>query len=203
MSNGIKKSMSWGWLIFWLIIIWPVGIFFLFRKLTADKTAILKYSKIIAIVSYIIIFYGIISLIMTFEDTSMLIGVVLFGGGGIWLLRISKKMKRKGQKYKKYIAIVINQSQTSIDYIASSIGESYEIAANDLQEMIDAGYFTNAYINEGSRIIVLSQDTSHSVNHSGNAQAQTKVVACSSCGANNTIIAGQTIECEYCGSPLQ
>jgi hypothetical protein len=46
MSN--KKNLSWGWIIFWIIIFWPVGIFFLFKKLNDDKTAILKNSKTVS-----------------------------------------------------------------------------------------------------------------------------------------------------------
>lgn len=32
---------------------------------------------------------------------------------------------------------------------------------------------------------------------------ETKVVKCKECGAKNTIIVGQTKECEYCGTLLQ
>lgn len=49
MSNN--KTMSWGWIIFWIIFFWPVGLIFLFQKLGRDKLAVLKNSKIVSIIA--------------------------------------------------------------------------------------------------------------------------------------------------------
>ena len=29
--RGLKPQMSWGWIIFWLILFWPVGLYFIVR----------------------------------------------------------------------------------------------------------------------------------------------------------------------------
>ncbi len=202
MSNS--KTMSWGWIIFWFILFWPVGIFFLFKKLSGDKTATLKNSKTVSIISYVLIGFGAIYLVMTFtEDSSMFVAALLFGGGGIWVNRVAKKMKVNGVKYKKYISLVVNQFMTQIDNIASAAGVSYDVAMVDLQKMIDTGYFAGAYINDGSREIVLAKHVEATVAQPMAVHTQARVAVCKSCGANNSVITGQIKECEYCGSPVE
>lgn len=34
MANTNKKAMSWFWIIFWLLLFWPLGLFFLFKRVT-------------------------------------------------------------------------------------------------------------------------------------------------------------------------
>lgn len=194
-----KKTMSWGWIIFWCIFFWPVGVYFLFKKLSSDKAATLQSSKKVSIIAYVLIGIGVISLAGSAQTEPSTSGVaVLFVIGGVWLFFVARKMKANGEKYKKYINLVINQKITDIDNIAASMGVNFEIARKDLQKMIDTGYFAGAFINVNTREIML-------VNPEANtkSQSQTRVVVCKSCGANNTISVGQSNVCEYCGSPLE
>jgi len=205
MGNTGKKPTSWGWIIFWFILFWPVGLVLLIQRLSVDKSAALKSGKGVAIASYILMGMGVIYLIMAFEAPGLLAAAVIFGGGGFLVNWFARKTKRTGERYKKYIALVVNQSQTSIDNIASAVGVSYEVAAKDLQKMIDSGYFTGAYIDMAQREIILAKIahpqvyTPYTPSH---APIQERVVTCGSCGANNRV-AGHIGECEYCGSPLQ
>jgi len=132
----------------------------------------------------------------------MLVTAILWGSGGIWLNRIAQRTTLTGERYKKYITLVVNQNYTSIDKIASAVGVSYEDAAQDLQKMINSGYFTGAYINAAQREIVLARTAPSQAFQAAAAQTQERVVTCGSCGANNRV-SGQFGECEYCGSPLQ
>lgn len=201
MSN--KKTMSWGWIIFWFVIFWPIGLFFLFKKISTDKTATLKNSKTIANVSYVLIGFGVIYLMMAIGgDSEMLFAAFLFGGGGIWVNVISRNMKKTGKRYKKYIDIVVNQNMTMLDNIASTCGVTYEVAKIDLQKMIDTGYFEGAYINETMREIVLKKQEVQQQMQQYSVNIQSKVCTCKSCGAKNTVF-GLMSECEYCGSPIE
>ena len=206
MASGTKKGTSWGWIVFWFILFWPVGVFLLFKKLTVDKSATMKGGKVLSIVSFILMGMGAIYLIMAFtEDSSMIAAAIVFGAPGVWLFFKARKTKATGERYKKYISIVINQSQTSIDNIASAVGVTYEVATKDLQKMIDTGYFTGAYIDVTQREIVLAKTAPQQVSAPSMpsaVQVQERVVACGSCGANNRVT-GQIGECEYCGSHLQ
>ncbi|MCL2146339.1 MAG: hypothetical protein FWH52_00905 [Synergistaceae bacterium] len=205
MVNNTKKSTSWGWIVFWFILFWPVGVYLLIKKLSVDKSAMMKSSKTLFIVSYILMGIGAIYLIMAFaEDPNMITAAIVFGSPGVWLFFKAKKTKVTGERYKKYIALVVNQKQTSIDSIAPAAGVSYEVAVKDLQKMIDTGYFFGAYIDATQRVIVLANTTSQQISQAAyTTQVQEKVATCGSCGANNRVIVGQVAECEYCASPLQ
>lgn len=216
-----KKSTSWGVIILLLILFWPVGLFLLYRKLSGDKVAALKNSKILNILGWVFAACAVIYVLMAItgnvetKDGSSIVGplivaLVFYGGGGAFMISTAKRMKINADKLKKYIEIVINNNQTSIDNIAAAVSVSYEEAMKDLQKMIDNGYFENAYIDISEREIVLTnkkmeQEYSTSkVQMDGHVnEPQTKVVACRSCGANNKVIKGQVSECEYCGSLLE
>ena len=81
MSNAREKPTSWGWIIFWFIIFWPVGLYLLIKRLRSDKSATLERDRIktLTTLSYVLMGFGAIYLIMTFtEDTNMLLAAVLF-----------------------------------------------------------------------------------------------------------------------------
>lgn len=216
-----KKSTSWGIIILALIIFWPVGLFLLYRKLSGDKVAALKNSKILNILGWVFAAFAVIYVIMAItgnietKDGSSVVGplivaLVFYGGGGAFMIATAKKMKINADKLKKYIEIVINNNQTSIDNIAAAVPVRYEEAMKDLQKMIDNGYFENAYIDVSEREIVLTNKKTEREYPTSNVQMdghinkpQIKVVVCRSCGANNKVVKGQVSECEYCGSLLK
>lgn len=200
-----KKSTSSILIIVFLIIFWPIGIILLIKKLTVDKAAVLKSVTGLYITSYILMCIGVIYAVMAYQQHELIIVALIFGGGGVYLNLFARKTKSKGDLYKKYIDLIVNQNQTSIDYIASVTDVSYEAASKDLQKMINSGYFTGAYIEENQRKIVLSSVAPPQAPESyapSYVQSHERVVTCGSCGANNRVT-GQIGECEYCGSPLQ
>ena len=206
MTNTGKKPTSFGWIIFWFVVFWPVGVLLLINRTAVDKSAVLTTGKGIRTASYILMGIGAISLIVTFagEEGAFLVAL-LFGGGGIVVNRLARKTMHAGDQYKKYIGLVVNQNLTSIDNIASALNISYETAVKDLQEMISKGYFVGAYIDTNLREIVLKKnEPQHEAESSASSatQVQHRIVACGNCGANNRVV-GQTGECEYCGSFLQ
>jgi hypothetical protein len=216
-----KKSTSWGVIILLLIIFWPVGLFLLYKKITGDKAEALKNSKILNTFGWVFMAFAIIYLFMIITGDakteggssavgSLMVAFVFFGGGGAFMIYAAKKMKANAEKFKKYIAIVINNNETSIDNIAAAIPTSYEQATKDLQKMIDNGYFENAYIDVSNREIVLPNKSTVQTHSTSNVQMNSPVnepqinaVVCRNCGANNKVVEGQVCECEYCGSMLK
>ena len=188
--------MPWGLVIVGLILFWPLGLFLLFRKIRTDKTATLRNGKLVAGISYVLLFFGFVYISLTITDgIGYIVPAILTAGGGIWLNRISRGMKTTGERYKKYISLVANQEQTSLDRISSATGIPYDTVVQDLQTMITLGYFHNAHIDRAAREIVLQAPPApvHA--------APARVVTCRSCGANNKLFAPTGI-CEYCDSPL-
>jgi len=205
-----KKSISWGWVIFWLIIFWPIGLFLVIRKLATDKSALMsgKTGAISAVAWFLIVFGGLGFLGAISDETtegSVIVVLILFIVGGVLLLRKAKQIKKTAAKYKKYIDLVVNQNVRSIDNIASTVGLSYDMVLKELQDMIDIGYLKDAYINMDSRTIEFKQFGQQAftpASNPGQASGQTTTVRCSGCGANNVVVVGMVTECEYCGNPI-
>ena len=130
-----KKSMSWAIVILVLIFFWPVGVYLLYRKVTGDRASALKNSKILRNVGFVFLGFAIIYIFMVISGQmdDAWTAAAFFGIGGGVLVYAAKRLKMTGEKFKKYINIVINNNQTSIDNIAAAIPISYDKAAKDLQ----------------------------------------------------------------------
>jgi len=211
-ANHNGGGLSWAVVIVVLIIFWPVGIYLLYRKLTSDKKAAMTSGNVVFIVGLALLCLGIFAVIVGPSDPAEAVSgrieyLVIFVGTGLALRLIGFFGKARAARYKKYIALIINQRITSMDNIAAAVPAKYESVVKDLQKMINIGYFAGAYINSGSRDIVLPQVQGPAMgqapgNTYGAAPGQLMDVICKNCGANNQIAEGQAAECEYCGSPL-
>lgn len=214
-----KKSFSWGIIILLFILFFPVGIWMLVKKMTDEKYCYSKNGKSLKIFGWVLFGMGILYFIMGLtgelatEDGSSAVGrtvllVILFCGGGLFAVFKGKQFVDRGAKFGRYVAIVNAGSDTSLDNIAAAYPTTYDNAAADLQQMIDAGYFLNAYIDLDKRELVMPATRSIKgavSNSSGNgmpADPKPRTVKCPNCGATNMIISGAINECEYCGSPL-
>ena len=208
-NSKIAWWVSWPVIIIACVLFWPVGIFLIWRRTIIDKRAALGVGKIIKIAGWLSIALALIGFMVCLsegfgsDDVSGIIFFILAGGALIFL---GKKISDGAQKVKKYINIVVNQEVTNIDRIAECMPTTYEDAKKYLEQMIDRGYFENAYINESTREIVLKQKEIKEVDFTMESKAQNEkliMVMCKGCGANNTIIEGSVGECEFCGSSIE
>lgn len=207
-KGKISGLYSWPVIILALCIFWPVGIFLIIKRVSVDKKTAMGAGKLIGgigIASYCIAGIGFIACLsdgFASDDIGM---ILFFGIAGFALQKVSQKIKREAEDVKKYLSVIVNGNERQIDVIASSMGKSYDVAKNDIQKLINKGYLKNAYINEGTREIVLPniiQEQSGDMTNTSSVNVETKIIACPCCGANNTIV-GDIGECEYCGSPLK
>lgn len=207
-KGKISGLYSWPVIILALFIFWPVGIFLIIKRVSVDKKAAMSVGKlinIIGILSYCVAGIGILACLGDGFGSDD-IGIILFFGiAGFALQRVSKKIKREAEEVKKYLSVIVNGNEKQIDVIASSMGKTYDVAKQDIQKLITKGYLKNAYINEGTREVVLPniiQGQPGDMANTAPSSVETKIVTCPCCGANNTVM-GETGECEYCGSPLK
>ena len=212
-----KKTFSWGIIALMFIVFFPVGIWMLVKKMTNEKFNYIKNGKSLKVLAWILIIFAVIYLIMLItgeleaEDGSSVVGslimmIMLFGGGGAFALYKAHSYIKKGTKYNRYVSIINNSNNTLIDTIAAAYPTTYEKAAEDIQSMIDDGYFMNAYIDLNRRELIMPQKSvsdNITVNqNSTHIDAQPMSIECKNCGATNTVVPGAVNECEYCGSPL-
>lgn len=217
-NQKIPWWLSWPILIIVTILFWPIGVFLIWKRIRIDRKAAMAVGRFISIFGWLCVgvagigFLGYLPEGITKEDVSMILFYSIFG---IVLILLGRNTRKNAQKYKKYISIVVNHEETSIDNIAMAIPTSYENAKRDLQKMINRGYFTDAYINDGDREIVLPSmeesymvktevnvRTNTHVNVSSNGEVEMVVISCKGCGANNKIEKGSVGECQFCGSPI-
>ncbi len=206
-----KQSFSWGLIILMLFLFFPVGIFMIVKKVTSEKFNVVKNGKSLKTLGIVLLCFAGIYLIMAItEDASVLSAFFLFAVlGGLSFYKGEQYIK-KGTKYSRYVSIINANNDGSIDNIAAAYPTSYEQAVKDIQEMLDAGYFMNSYIDQNKRELVMpkSQNTikveiNNVVGNNATAvDTQPRAVKCQNCGATNTIVTGRANECEYCGSPL-
>ena len=207
-QGKISGLYSWPVIILALCIFWPVGIFLIIKRVSVDKKTAMGAGKLIGgigIASYCIAGIGLVACLSDGFGSDDIGMILFFGIAGFVLQKVSKKIKRDAEEVKKYLSVIVNGNERQIDVIASSMGKSYDVTKNDIQKLLNKGYLKNAYINEGTREVVIpnsniGETDVTSVNTATNVT--TKIVACSCCGANNTI-SGDIGECEYCGSPLK
>ena len=203
----ISGLYSWPVIILALCIFWPVGIFLIIKRVSVDKKTAMGAGKLIGgigIASYCIAGIGFIACLSDGFGSDDIGMILFFGIAGFALQKVSQKIKSEAEDVKKYLSVIVNGNERQIDVIASSMGKSYDVAKNDIQKLINKGYLKNAYINEGTREIVLPniiQEQSGDMVNTSSAHVETKIISCPCCGANNTIT-GETGECEYCGSAL-
>lgn len=207
-KGKISGLYSWPVIILALCIFWPVGIFLIIKRVSVDKKTAMGAGKLIGsigIASYCIAGIGFIACLSDGFGSDDIGMILFFGIAGFALQKVSQKIKREAEDVKKYLSVIVNGNERQIDVIASSMGKSYDVAKNDIQKLINKGYLKNAYINEGTREIVLPniiQEPSGDMTNTSSVNVETKIIACPCCGANNTVV-GDMGECEYCGSPLK
>lgn len=206
-NNNGSILYSWPVIIVALIVFWPVAIFLIYKRITIDKKAGFTISKVLRYVSYLCVLFVVAGISVSLDGGSFSenIGMILFYlVAGIVLFLFSRKLDTNAKRYKKYISIIINGNEVIIDNIASAMSLSTIQVRGDLDDMIQKGYFKDAYINESTNEIVLPQKSKRELNNTEATaieENQSKIVSCKCCGAQNKVTRS-VVECEYCGSPL-
>lgn len=211
-----KKSFPWGLIVLMFFLFFPIGIWMLVRKMTDERFNYVKNGQSLQVFGWVLIAFGLIYLIMGVtgelqtEDGTNAVGAILvmlliFVGGGIFSLCKAASYIKKGTKYSRYVAIINAGNDVLIDNIAAAYPTTYEKALQDIQEMINDGYFMHAYVDLNRRELIIPYQSAASAPmnpHAASVKGQPQSVKCKNCGAPNTKIPGAVNECEYCGSPL-
>ena len=204
-----------------LVFFWPVGLFFLYRHLTEDKTNLMHNSQVLRNFGIGFVVFGATAIIGCLSDASYLAIPILFIAGGVLMLYQANQLKLRTSIYRHYIDLTVNNGVDSFSSIADAMRLSPQVVETDLQKMIDIGFFADAYLDKQSGRIILPRKsfglieqqqvvpsfinapTSFVLLPSGTQTAAVpRVLRCKYCGANNVIKPGAVEQCEYCDSPL-
>lgn len=208
-----KKAYPWGVIFTLFVIFFPVGIWLIVSKLRNEPLHMRENGKAMRA-------FGIISLVlgpvifvapMMFIEgdisengaVTLFFALFFFTIAGIIFIALGIKYSIKGKRYSLYTAIVRTHGDGEIEKIAKAARVEYKTAVRDLQAMIDAGFFENAYINQNEGLLIVTRHADgDTVIPAEKEKKEKRTTKCPYCGAPAVTIVGEVTECEYCGSPL-
>lgn len=227
MENNKGCLLSWPAIVVGFILFWPVGLALLIFRLRQDRKLLLNAGRLMTFVGYalgVLIIFGIIGTYQNGDlDGGTITVFVFLVLAAVALVFFGRKFRRMGSVFKEYIELIVNQEVRKIEMICERTGKSYTEVYNDVEEMIEKGYFKRAYINDRHEIIfgikegekTILDEIEDMFDEPGRvldemegaseapAQKRMTVVKCKGCGANNEVVVGRVSECEYCGSKIQ
>jgi len=140
-------------------------------------------------------------------DVGMVIFCIAVTIGGIFIIVSGTKKKRLIKTFKDYSSRFAADATKSIDLLAASTGVTVAIATQNITDMINNGFFLNAYIDTGRNCLVFANfqhpaQINEAYNQAPVNSASYITVQCNGCGATNKILSGTVGECEFCGSQI-
>lgn len=225
-GEEIKKAAGWGAIIAALVFFFPAGIVMAGVKLSREKDNYSSNAKGNRIIGYVFIGLGIFYFIMcltgqTTEPATFgqaLTGLLIFAAIGSYPCYAGFKYGKIGQIYDKYMPLINESVDGSLDDIAAATGKNYDEVVSDIDVLIKAGCLKDIRIDTTNRVF-----TSDIMNMKKTAAAKKKIMAteseiisrkekgllnyktikCPNCGATNNVVYGEENVCEFCGSPLE
>lgn len=187
----------------------------LIRKMTSEKFNYCRNGASLRVFGWVLLVLGVIYAIMGVTgqldlsepgSTGLLIFFILsLICGGLFCIHKGFVYIDRGKRYSRYASIV-SSGVTIIDDIAAALPVEFETARRDLQNMVDAGYFQNAYIDMNNHRLVITQNRAvkdETPAYKNTASLPPVTIHCENCGASCTIEAGKVCKCEYCGTILK
>ena len=219
MSNLDSKGASMSTIIVALFVFFPVGVFMMLSKLKKEKTRYFVNGKRTCNLGWFFIGLAVLYILLGLTggleasdgsdatDALIIVSLVCCAIGGAFILH-GKKYMKKGKKFLKYVDIIGNSQNGSLDSIAAAYPCTYDEACSDLRVMLSIGMFPGCQMDLNRRIFVspflntaVNNNVNNEVSSENYTQPSEKTVMCPSCGAMNKV-SSSTSECEYCGNIL-
>ena len=223
-----KPAISGGWIVFALIIFFPIV--FLLLLIRWLKHRDLSYHKILDLkmARNAFGFICLIMLLMLFnpdlEGVQILVllptFLVLLLVPSIALHKLSKRrMKQLQARYDEYRHLIFVQDIPSIYSISERMGIRSTIVKNDLLRMIYLGLIRDAFVDNYAMQLVFNYPlgvdiilTGAALEGNGRREPEAekpekskpvpRTVECPGCGSNSVLQPGESKSCEYCDSAL-
>lgn len=232
-DNTIKQGAPWNIIVLLLILFFPAGIVLMLTKLYTDKTNIFSNAERTTTVGWIFVGLGVIFWLMHLAggfkavdgrniDSQILTVIIFCSGIGLAIIFNARKYRKIGLMYQKYLPVLSASTTGSLDDIAVSVGEAYDVTSANIQKLIDMGVLKNSYIDKSSRCLIsplvgsmVKQTSNKTVSEANNYYSQqtttaeqkskpkVKTIKCPNCGGVNNVTEGSSKLCEFCDSVLE
>ena len=122
-----------------------------FRGWGIALMAIFGFSSVMTLIDEITYFY---SMGWLLESVLPLVAFFLIG---LTLFMVGTKRKGKLKKFKKYLTMIGKKDSVFIPSLAKAMGTSEKKATEDLEEMLERGFFDCGYVDAARQCLVLSE----------------------------------------------
>lgn len=85
----------------------------------------------------------------------MVVPLILFFLAGLVLFMMGTKRKEKLKLFKKYLSMIGKKESVSIPSLAKAMGRTTKKAMDDLEEMLERGFFDRGYVDAARQCLVL------------------------------------------------
>jgi len=164
MDRRQRQSVaSWPLIIICLIFVWPLGLYLLYsrfrvRKYTGGARKASGFMGVILLFIGAIILSDAIQAGWYYSLSSLIVGT-FFLLGGLWIFGSGRGLNKSEKYYQKYANIVGDREAVAIGEIADAMGVTPRRAVNDLEQMIDKGFFgPTAFIDKKLFYLLRSAD---------------------------------------------
>lgn len=212
-NNNQAWYYSWWAILIAFVLFWPVGIGLLIMKNKNDKQSIFLGTtdkKKYIIIGAVLIIMGISSF-----SNSFIMGLFMVAGG-IALIVYAEQLKKRAERNRQYIELVVNRGETSMDKIANTCNIQYDVVVKELRTLVNRSVLKNAVIDEGYRTITVRRESAQQANAYENVfgadgiesrpvgagENEQITCTCPGCGAKVILASGTTVNCEYCDTPI-
>lgn len=88
----------------------------------------------------------------------MVVPLILFFLAGLVLFMMGTKRKEKLKLFKKYLSMIGKKESVSIPSLAKAMGRTTKKAMDDLEEMLERGFFDRGYVDAARQCLVLRDE---------------------------------------------
>ncbi|MBR4727832.1 MAG: hypothetical protein IK080_08090 [Clostridia bacterium] len=194
--KNATSDMTWGYVVTFLIVLFPVGVFFLIRKLIHEKTHYYDNGiKTIMLGCFVFVpaVLFLISLLVSENGAPpwmLLVIAVVASAAGLIALIAGFWLKHRGAMNNAFMSAITIDRITSIDTLSEKMHTDYSGAVRVIQRLIDAELLEDAYIYHKDRIVIVP------------GISEKIAVKCSMCGGTTVLYSSEKRECRYCGAEL-
>mgnify|MGYP000910816400 CR=1 FL=1 len=187
-----------------LFIFFPIGIFLIYLRLKEKHGKYYAAAKISFWLGIILVAVGLLSLIESStevqakDDTA---AIIIFIIPGTISFLIGSIRNNKIKKYQKCLIYISSRNKITIDELSRNMRIKYENTIKIVEEMIEREFIKGTLDRD---VLIMDEVSKNYKNNLDdyNKNKDKKIVECKECGAQNTIIIGETNICEYCGTHL-
>ena len=182
---------------FWIVLVLLIGVYVNLGNKKGQNTSnhgVIVYSGYLSIGAAVFLW---LFMLIAYKSESLGIGMYCMAGGLVLLL-LERMERQKACKFQQYLDYVLKRKTTSIMDLSLLFQNNPAEIVRDLNEMVNAGYFGDAYVDRDAQKIVFP----HLEKEKKKQQERKVTVTCKHCGATNMIIIGEHNVCEYCDSPI-